>query len=179
MNNFRLTQMEKRMHAFCAVSMLILILCATTSVAQESDTDICVLEHLTVKALTGRVLSARLENEIEKPLPGAVVELRHIGEQQVIAKTITDSNGHFVLPDVSPGAYSLAAKPPAQYRVALFSTAVEVRLGGVKTGKQGKEIILALGWLFNGCHGGYAELRSKRKSQSLSRGFVLSVSSGD
>jgi hypothetical protein len=51
-----------------------------------------------------------------------LVELRHIGEQQVIAKTIMDSNGQFSLPDVPAGAYSLAAKPPASYRVALFST---------------------------------------------------------
>jgi len=57
----------------------------------------------------------------------------------------------------------LAAKPPAQYRVALFSTAVEVRLSGASTGKDGKEIILALGWLFSGCHGGYAAVRSKLK----------------
>ncbi len=155
--------MKQRIDVFGAVTILVLILCATTTVAQESETDICVLEHLTAKALTGRVVSARLENEIERPLPGAVVELRHIGEQQIIAKTTTDSNGHFVLTDIPPGAYSLAAKPPSPYRVALFSTAVEVRLSGAKTGKQSKEIILALGWLFNGCHGGYAAVRSKSK----------------
>jgi uncharacterized surface anchored protein len=155
--------MKQRIHVFGAVTVLVLTLCATTIVAQESESDICVLEHLTAKALTGTVVSARLENEIEKPLPGAVVELRHIGKQHVMAKTITDSNGHFILPDVSPGTYSLAAKPPARYRVALFSTAVELRLSSAKTGKQNREIILALGWLFNGCHGGYAAVRSKSK----------------
>jgi len=88
--------MQKRKYILGAVGTLLLALCATTIVAQESESDICVLEHLTAKQLTGRVVSARLDNEIEKPLPGAVVELRHIAEQQVIAKTITDSSGHFV-----------------------------------------------------------------------------------
>jgi hypothetical protein len=85
--------MDKPLHMISAVGTLILVFCATTIVAQESESDICVLEHLTAKALTGRVVSARLDNEIEKPIPGAVIELRRIGEQQVIAKTITDSNG--------------------------------------------------------------------------------------
>jgi len=142
--------------------VVLMFLWANTIVAQQSESDICVLEHLTAKELTGRVVSARPENEVEKPLPGAVVELRHIGELQVIAKVITDSNGLFSLPDVIAGAYSLAARAPARYRVALFSTAVEVRLKGAKTGKQRKEIILALGWLFNGCHGGYATVRSRK-----------------
>lgn len=142
--------------------VLAFVLSASTLEAQASEYDICVLEHLTVKGLTGKVVSARLDNEIEKPIPGAVVELRHIGEQQVIEKTITDSTGHFSLPDVPAGAYSLAARPPAPYRVALFSTAVEVRLSNAKTKKQSKEVILALGWLFSGCHGGYAAVRSKR-----------------
>jgi Carboxypeptidase regulatory-like domain len=146
-----------------AVTILILVLGATTIVAQEPESDICVFEHLTAKALTGRVVSARLDNEIEKPIPGAVVELRPIGEQEVIAKTITDSAGDFSLPKVPAGAYSLAARPPTPHRVALFSTVVEVRLSNAKTKKQSKEIILALGWRFNGCHGGYAEVRNKRK----------------
>jgi uncharacterized surface anchored protein len=107
------------------VTVLVLVLCALTIGAQErEESDICVLEHLEVEAIRGRVVSARLDNEIEKPMKGAVVELRHIGELLVIAKTTTDSNGHFAMPDVPPGAYSLAAKAPASYRVALFSTAV-------------------------------------------------------
>ena len=154
--------MKKRNYLAGFVGALILVLSATTNVAQEPETDICVLEHLTAKTLTGRVVSARLDKEIEQPIPGAVVELRRIGEQQVIAKTITDSNGHFSVTDMPAGAYSLAARPPIPYRVALFSTVVEVRIGNAKTKKQNKEIILALGWLFNGCHGGYAEVRSKR-----------------
>jgi uncharacterized surface anchored protein len=145
------------------LTVFVLVVCALTIEAQESDSDICVLEHLTVKALTGRVVSAHLNNEIEKPMKGAVVELRHIGELLVIARTTTDSNGHFAMPDVPPGAYSLAAKAPTSYRVALFSTAVEVRLSKARTGKQKKEIVLALGWLFNGCHGGYAVLRRSVK----------------
>lgn len=140
-----------------------LVFCALTIEAQSLDYDICVLEHLEVKAIRGRVVSARLDNEIEKPMKGAVVELRHIGEQLVIAKTTTDSNGHFAMPDLAPGAYSLAAKAPGSYQVALFSTAVEVRLSKAKTGKQNREIVLALGWLFNGCHGGYAAVRSSSK----------------
>jgi hypothetical protein len=36
-------------------------------------------------------------------------------------------------------------------------------LSRAKTSKQSKEIVLALGWLFNGCHGGYAGVRSKSK----------------
>jgi len=155
--------MKQRIQVSGAVTILILILCATTIVAQEPESDICVFEHLTARALTGRVVSARLDNEIEKPIPGAVVELRPIGEQQVIAKTITDSAGDFSLLNVTAGAYSLAARPPTPHRVALFSTVVEVRLSNAKTKKQNKEIILALGWRFSGCHGGYAEVRSKRK----------------
>ena len=155
--------MDKALQILRAVGMLVLVFCATTIVAQEPESDICVFEHLTAKALTGRVVSARLDNEIEKPIPGAVVELRPIGEQQVIAKTITDSAGDFSLPKVPAGAYSLAARPPTPHRVALFSTVVEVRLSNAKAKKQNKEIILALGWRFSGCHGGYAEVRSKRK----------------
>jgi uncharacterized surface anchored protein len=155
--------MEKRIHMLGAVSMLILALCAITVTAQESESDICVLEHLTVKALTGKVVSARLDSEIERPIPGAVVELSHLGEQLVIAKTITDSNGHFALPDIGPGSYSLAAKASVSYRPVLFSTAVEVRFSEAVTDKQNKEIVLALGWRFNGCHGGYAAVRSKSK----------------
>jgi hypothetical protein len=83
--------MEKRIHMLGAVGTLILVLGATTIVAQAPEYDICVLEHLTAKELTGKVVSARLDNEIERPIPGAVVELRQIGEQQVIEKTVTDS----------------------------------------------------------------------------------------
>lgn len=147
------------------VSLLVLVLCALTIEGQPDETDICVLEHLTVKALTGKVVSARLDNEIEKPMKGAVVELRHIGELLVIAKTTTDANGHFALHDIAPGSYSLAAKAPASFRVALFATAVEVRLGKPKADKQQKEIVLALGWAFNGCHGGYAAVRTKNKER--------------
>jgi uncharacterized surface anchored protein len=143
--------------------ILILILCAAPIMAQEKDVDICVLEHLKSKALTGKVVSARLDNEIERPLAKATIELRQIGDQEVIARTVTDANGHFSFPDVPAGAYSIAAKPPASHRVALFSTVVEVRLSRAKTSKQSKEIVLALGWLFNGCHGGYAAVRSKNK----------------
>jgi hypothetical protein len=128
--------MKRRMHVRSIVTVLFLFLCATTIVAQESETDICVLEHLTAKALTGTVVSARLEGEIEKPLAKAAVELRRIGDQEVIAKTVTDSNGHFVLPVVMPGAYSLAAMSPHASRVALFATAVEVRLVGGKPEKK-------------------------------------------
>jgi len=92
----------------------------------------------------------------------STVELRHTGQQPIIAKTITDSNGEFFLPEVPTGAYSLAAKPPTSYRVALFSTAVR---GSIEQRKQksNREIVLALGWLFSGCHGGYAAVRSKGK----------------
>ena len=149
-------------HAIATV--LVLVLCALTIEAQEPEEyDICVLEHLNLKALTGRVVSARLGNEIERPIPGAFVELRHLGQQLVIAKTTTDSNGHFTLPDIAPGSYSLAAKASISYRPVLFSTAVEIRLSKAKTEKQNKEIILALGWLFNGCHGGYAVVRNRSK----------------
>ena len=129
---------------------------------QQDDTDICVFEHLTGDSLTGKVVSAKLEGEIEKPLAGSTVELRRIGEQEVIARTRTDANGQFSFREIAPGSYSLAAKPPASYRVALFATAVEVRLGKAKPEKQPKEIVLALGWLFNGCHGGYAVVRSRK-----------------
>ena len=148
------------MPAFGAV--LLLFLCGL-GVAQSNNVDICILEHLNARALNGRVVSAHLNEESERPLAGAMVELRRIGEQDVIAKTVTDENGRFSLPNMPAGAYSLAAKSPSSYRVALFSTAVEVRLNGKKPGKQNKEIILALGWLFEGCHGGYAEVRNKSK----------------
>ena len=62
---------------------------------QQDETDICVFEHLTASSLTGKVVSAKLDAEIEKPLAGATVELRRIGEQEVIAKTRTDTTGHF------------------------------------------------------------------------------------
>ncbi len=145
---------------------LALVLCASTIEAQAPEYDSCVLEHLTVRAISGRVVSAHLDNEMERPISGAVVELRDIVEQFVIATTTTDSNGHFALPDVASGTYSLAAKAPASYRVVLFSTAVEVRLSKAKTEKQNKEIILALGWLFSGCHGGYAAVRSRRQRKA-------------
>lgn len=159
-----MNNMHHRILTSGTVTALVLVLCALTIRAQQPDeTDICVLEHLTVKALTGKVVSARLDNEIEKPMRGAIVELRHIGDQLVIAKTTTDSNGHFALPEIAPGSYSLAARAPVSYRTALFSTAVEVRLSKAKPEKGKKEIILALGWRFNGCHGGYAAVRDRSK----------------
>ena len=157
-------KMQPRMLTCVIVMVFVLVLSALTIKAQEPEEyDICVLEHLTVKALTGKVVSAHLDNEIERPITGAVVELRHLGQQLVIAKTTTDSNGHFALSDIGPGSYSLAAKASIAYRPVLFSTAVEIRLSKAKTEKQNKEIILALGWLFNGCHGGYATVRNRSK----------------
>lgn len=148
----------------CVVMVLLLVLCALSVRAQQQDdTDICVLEHLAADALTGKVVSAKLDGEIEKPLTGSTVELRRIGEQEVIARTRTDASGHFAFSEIAAGAYSLAAKPPASYRVALFSTAVEVRLGKARPDKHNKEIVLALGWSFNGCHGGYAKVRNQDK----------------
>lgn len=150
----------------CGIVTVLLLTAGAMSVEaqQQDETDICVLEHLTASSLTGIVVSAKLDAEIEKPLAGATVELRRIGEQEVIARTRTDTNGHFAFREVAPGSYSLAAKPPASYRVALFATAVEVRLGKERSDKQHKEIVLALGWLFNGCHGGYAAVRKKEST---------------
>ena len=145
-----------------ALTGMVLLLCTLSIRAQQQDdTDICVLEHLNAGSLTGKVVSAKLEGEIEKPIARSTVELRRIGEQEVIARARTDANGHFEFREIAQGAYSLAAKPPASHRVALFATAVEVRLGKAKLDKQHKEIVLALGWLFNGCHGGYAVVRKK------------------
>jgi hypothetical protein len=154
---------KQRIHMRGAIAVLVLGLCALTGEAQAQENDICVLEHVKAKALTGKVVTARLDHEVEKPIKGAVVELRHIGQLLVIAKATTDSNGHFTLPDVAPGIYSLAAKTTASDRLVLFSTAVEVRLGRSGTEKNNKEIVLALGWLFNGCHGGYATMRNRNK----------------
>lgn len=144
------------------VAGLALIVCGSSVEGQrQDDTDICVLEHLNTDSLTGKVVSAKLDAEMEKPLAGATVELRRIGEQEVIARTRTDANGQFAIRDIAPGAYSLAAKPPASYRLALFATAVEVRLSKAKLDKHDKEIVLALGWSFSGCHGGYAVVRKR------------------
>ena len=154
--------MQTRMFTSGIVTVVVLTLWAmSASAQQQDDTDICVLEHLSAGSLTGKVVSAKLEGEIQKPIAGSMVELRRIGEQEVIARTRTDANGHFAFREIALGAYSLAAKPPASYRVALFATAVEVRLGKPKSDKQHKEIVLALGSLFNGCHGGYATVRKK------------------
>ena len=143
-----------------ALTGMVLVICTLRVMAQQQDdTDICVLEHLTADSLTGKVVSAKLDGEIENPIAGSNVELRRIGEQEVIARTRTDPNGHFAFREIAPGSYSLAAKPPASHRGALFATAVEVRLGKAKPDKRHKEIVLALGWLFNGCHGGYAAVR--------------------
>ena len=149
----------------CAIITVLILTVGTMAVPaqQQDETDICVLEHLTANSLTGKVVTAKLAAESEKLLAGSTVELRRIGEQEVIAKTRTDAQGRFMFPEIAPGAYALAAKPPASYRVALFATAVEVRLGKTKPEKQHKEIVLALGWLFNGCHGGYAKLRIIKK----------------
>jgi len=116
-----------------------MVLCSTAIIAQEPESDICVLEHLTAKSLRGTVVSVRLDNELEKSLARAVVELRHNGQQMGIAKTITDSNGQFSMPDVPTGKYSFAATPPASYRVALFSTAVDLRFSNAKREKQTKD----------------------------------------
>lgn len=153
----------QRMFSRVVLTLFLLVLCALSVSAQrQDDTDICVLEHLTAHALSGKVVSAKLDEEAEKPLVGSTVELRRIGEDEVIATTRTDSQGRFAFSDIAPGAYALAAKPPASYRVALFSTAVEVRLGKARPEKHKQEIVLALGWSFNGCHGGYAKVRNNK-----------------
>ena len=154
---------KQRIHIRRAMAVLVLALCASTVGAQGQENDICVLEHIKAKALTGKVVTASLDHEVEKPIRGAVVELRNIGQLPVIAKATTDSNGHFILPDLVPGIYSLAAKATASDRLVLFSTAVEIRLSKAGTEKNNKEIVLALGWLFNGCHGGYATMRNRNK----------------
>ncbi len=134
---------------------MVLLVGASAAAGQSSEYDICVLEHLTVTALEGRVVSTHLDGGTEKPLAGATIELRRIGQLLVIANTTTDSAGNFALSAIAPGAYSLAAKPPGSYQNYLFATAVEVQLKKrVKDEK--KEIALALGAEFAGCHGGYA-----------------------
>jgi len=144
--------------------LLTLVFCSATAKSQTDDRDICILEHLNVTQISGRVVAAPSTGQAEQPLPGAVVELRYIGQQQVIAKTLTDEKGHFVLRNLVIGNYSLAAKPPTSQRLVLFATAVEVRLrNSTLAGKQGKEIVLALGWELGGCHGGYAQVRKKSK----------------
>ncbi len=137
-----------------AVFLFILVLTFTAE-AKSANVDICILGHLTTNRLSGRVVIAHLEGRQEKPLANAVVELRRSGEEEIIEQTTTDANGHFLLSTVAPGNYSLAARPPAN-ETLLFVTAVEVQLLQVKNRK---EVVLGLGWIFDGCHGGYAKMR--------------------
>jgi len=91
-----------------------------------------------------------------------LVELRIIGEQELTARTTSDGDGNFGLPNIPAGSYSLAARPPHDQKPALFVTVVEVRLQKTKSAKQTREIVLALGSEFYGCHGGYAQLRKRK-----------------
>jgi len=145
------------------IILLALILSSAASMAQSEDRDVCILQHLNVTQISGRVVAARSDKDAERLLRGAIVELRHIADQDVIDKTFTDENGNFEFRNIAVGSYSLAAKPPTAERPALFATAVEVRVETAKASKQTKEIVLALGWKFEGCHGGYAQVRKKQK----------------
>src|SRR5262245_39434662 len=147
----------------CAIAGVSVMCFGQQAPAQQTETDMCVLEHLNVAHLTGRVVVAAPKKDDERPVPGALVELRIIGEQELTARPTADADGHFELPNIPAGSYSLAAKPLHDQRRALFVTAVEVRLRRPKPGQQTREIVLALGSEFYGCHGGYAQLR-KRKS---------------
>src|SRR5262249_5902863 len=147
----------------CAVTVLSLMWLIPQASAQKTESDICLLEHLNATQISGHVVAVSSKKEAERPLPGALVELRRIGEQDVLEKTLTDEQGNFEFRNIAVGSYSLAARPPASVQPALFATVVEVRLGKAKTGKQTREIVLALGWQFDGCHGAYAEVRKKPK----------------
>lgn len=141
-----------------AFMIAVLMLVALPAFGQAPDYDICILEHLNMSRLSGVVVSAHIEDQQERRLAGAIVELRYLGQVRVIASTKTDVNGHFTFNDLPSGKYSLAAKPPTS-ETTLYATAVEVRLN--KPGKKSsREVVLALGWLFGGCHGGYATLRN-------------------
>jgi len=142
-----------------AIAVFCVLWLAPQASAQDPVSDICLLEHLNVTHLSGGVVIAAAKKENERPLAGAVVELRVIGEQDVISRATTNANGHFEFSDLSPGSYSLAAKPPQDQRPALFITVVEVRVRKAKSGKQTQEVLIALGSEFSGCHGGYAQLR--------------------
>ena len=142
-----------------ALAVLFVLWPGPKAYAQDPVTDICLLKHVNVTDLSGGVVVAASKKENERPLAGAVVELRVIGEQDVVARATTNANGHFEFPNLTPGSYSLAAKPPQDQRPALFITVVEVRLQKAKPGKQAQEVLIALGSEFSGCHGGYAQLR--------------------
>ena len=142
-------------------AVLLLSACSAGVWAQAEENDICILKPINAGRLTGKVVAAGgLAGEFERPLAGAIVELRAVGELRVIAETTTDSNGHFMLSTVSPNNYSLAVTPPVS-ESSLFSTAVEVHFTK-RSHKQKGEIVLALGSLFGGCHGGYAQVRNNR-----------------
>jgi len=155
--------MMRTVITFYVVPIITIFLSSAVAMAQNEDRDICILQHLNVKQISGQVVAARSEKNAERALKGAVVELRRIGEQDVIEKTFADEEGHFAFRNLPVGSYSLAAKPPTAEQPALFATVVEVHLEKAKAGKQTKEIVLALGWSFDGCHGGYAHVRKKPK----------------
>jgi len=143
------------------IPVLALLFCSATARAQNEDRDICILPHLNVAQISGRVVAAPSKKYSERILKGATVELRHIGQLRVIEKIFTDENGTFIFRNISLGNYALTAKPPSAERLALFATAVEVRLAKAKVDTHAKAIVLGLGWEFDGCHGGYAQIRKK------------------
>jgi len=146
----------------CAIAVVSVMCFAQQAPAQRTENEFCVLAHLNATHLTGRVVIAASKKEDERPLPGALVELRIIGEQELTARTTSDGDGHFGLPNIAAGSYSLAARPPHDQKPALFVTVVEVRLRKTESAKQTREIVLALGSEFYGCHGGYAQLRKRK-----------------
>src|SRR5215475_6877210 len=100
------------------ISVLALFFSSEVAAAQREDRDVCILQHLNVAQISGRVVAARSDKDAERALKVAVVELRHIGEQDVIEKVFTDEEGNFAFRNIAVGSYSLEAKPPTSERPA-------------------------------------------------------------
>lgn len=82
-------------------------------------------------SISGKLLIDEEGKEI-RALPGTVVLLKQVSDNEIVARSVTDDDGEYFLGEVKPGKYLLALEPltyPASYQLAKARVAVNLSAG--------------------------------------------------
>jgi hypothetical protein len=124
----------------------------------------CVYDDIKAEgSFRGQVFGIRRNEKVPDPqnvLPKATVKvwLPTDEEDTVIAQTVADENGRFVLENIKPGNYVLRVSYPQN---GLQDVAVTIKISGGSSLKK-KEIVFGLPPLFTCCEG-YIKVRKAKK----------------